>query len=205
MTKVYDIVHYNGFMYAVDKEAIITNGWKGIAYKTDVKRQIFEHFYTTNTWYDDARMVVASNDPSLNLPLLPSIEEDIEKLATNYWKNFKNEMSWVDDLNDITQAFKEGYKAASAKKYTEEDIRKAFREGRDFEASIQNTGYDDEEVMDEEQFIQSLNHLPIAVEVEMYPIYEDKWIGEMVVPVHVDNVLLVDENNFVKVIKWIYE
>lgn len=33
--------------------------WKGWAYKKDVKGQLFEHFYTTNSWYDDAKKVLA--------------------------------------------------------------------------------------------------------------------------------------------------
>lgn len=33
-------------------------GWKGWAYKKDVEGELFKHFYTTNTWYNDAKVVL---------------------------------------------------------------------------------------------------------------------------------------------------
>jgi len=58
----------------------IKERWFGIAYKQDVsgttdkndnvltKGSIFKHFYTTNNWYDNAKIVISSTDSTLNLP-----------------------------------------------------------------------------------------------------------------------------------------
>lgn len=37
----------------------IAKDWKGWAYKEDVEGKVFKHFYTTNTWYNDAKIVLA--------------------------------------------------------------------------------------------------------------------------------------------------
>jgi hypothetical protein len=58
-------------LYILSNEKIY-KGWKGVAYKKDVVGQVFNHKYTTNKWYDDAQIVVASTDPSLGLPLIPN-------------------------------------------------------------------------------------------------------------------------------------
>lgn len=36
----------------------IKEGWEGRAYKKDVKGKVFKHFFTLNTWYDDAKIVL---------------------------------------------------------------------------------------------------------------------------------------------------
>jgi hypothetical protein len=59
------------------------------------------------------------NAPELDLPLLPYVEDDVEKLAESYYTQIT--------LAERT-AFKFGYKAAT-KVYSEEDMRKAYNKG----------------------------------------------------------------------------
>ena len=54
-------------LYILSDEEI-KEGWKGIAYKDDIKGKVFNHFYTENKWYKDAKIIIASTDESLGLP-----------------------------------------------------------------------------------------------------------------------------------------
>lgn len=56
---------YELYVISFDK---IVKGWKGVAYKNNVVGKIFKHFYTENSWYDDAKIVIASTDTQFNLP-----------------------------------------------------------------------------------------------------------------------------------------
>ena len=77
------------------------------------------------------------NAKELDLPLLPDVEDDVEKLAESYYTQIR--------LAERT-AFKFGYKAAT-KVYSEEDLRKAMHFGKFGEyEGIQKT----------QEFIQSL-------------------------------------------------
>jgi len=153
--------------------------------------------------------VVASTDKSLGLPLLPDIEENIEQLAIEIirrrggWEHLfiNNKLihkappvptGFWRDVNNII----EGYKAASAKKYTEEDMRKLY------EGTVQNVGtvVKRKDMPTWEQVLHSLNPLPIQVEVKITSrVYKGGIIEKEI------NNLLVDENNFVQVVKWRYE
>jgi len=111
-----------------------------------------------------------------------------------------------------------GYKAASAKK--EEDMRKAFQAGVAYDNYLwgisNRLGY--EYKPNEELFIQSLNPLPKQVEIQMEELYEvyssfDGWTSETKgvydKTTDKDRRIItkpkVDANNFVQVVKWIYE
>jgi hypothetical protein len=64
------------------------------------------------------------NAPKLDLPLLPDVEEDVEKLAIEYANLNKSKFNNWYGCHD---GFIAGYKAAT-KKYSEEDLRKAIEE-----------------------------------------------------------------------------
>jgi hypothetical protein len=90
---------------------------------------------------DNFKKIIAykpkGNAPELDLPLLPYVEDEVEKLAESYYTQIR--------LAERT-AFKFGYKAAT-KKYSEEDLRKAMHFGKFGEyEGIQKT----------QEFIQSL-------------------------------------------------
>ncbi len=90
---------------------------------------------------DNFKKIIAykpkGNAPELDLPLLPYVEDEVEKLAESYYTQIR--------LAERT-AFKFGYKAAT-KVYSEEDLRKAMHFGKFGEyEGIQKT----------QEFIQSL-------------------------------------------------
>ena len=54
----------------------IKEGWKGYAYKEDVKSKVFKHFYTTNEWYKDAKKIILTTDPKLIADGVQSIDNE---------------------------------------------------------------------------------------------------------------------------------
>jgi len=103
---------------------------------------------------------------------LPNQEEDVEKLG----RDRAIERRWNPDsmetrrvANEIIEAVKYGYKAAQSKKYSEEDMRKAFNAGDSYRY-YQNNGSRSipSDVLDEDDFIQSLQkkQFPIAVDLD---------------------------------------
>ncbi len=181
MTNTYPLIHLNNQSYMVDKVFIYEN------------KDWWIHPSTGSIGFAEEDLVepylkiVTSTDKSLNLPLLPPIEEDVEQLANKATVGANN-------LETARYYYAKGYKAASAKKWTDEDIRKALRRKDE-------NWFDDSD----DKIIQSLNPLPKFVEVEMeYTIGGLKLThgNSHITP---DLTLKVDENNFVKVIRYIYE
>lgn len=134
----YEVIHLNGFMYAVDKSIGLIHPDKDGYYQIEGQSKIWEYSKLKRGWYtlDDIPCtivgtmrvypVIATTNPSLNLPLLPAIEEDITKIATDYVMDNQ----WghpVDDAgnfmyDEVKKAFIDGYKAAQAKKWSDEDV-----------------------------------------------------------------------------------
>jgi hypothetical protein len=75
------------------------------------------------------------NAPELDLPLLPDVEDEVvEKLFIEK----SNIPYFPSDLKETCNWwFREGHKAAT-KKYSEEDLRKAFEVGRNFQLTGEN-------------------------------------------------------------------
>ena len=118
-----DKVVLDGFEYYVSDEAI-EEGWRGTAYKKDVKGQIFKHFYTTNEWYKDAKKVIAANDPNIDIP---KVVDEIEELAKNIDKtkcrNFRRERTLKEVYEGIEDGFILGYnKSQETHPFSEEDM-----------------------------------------------------------------------------------
>jgi hypothetical protein len=108
---------------------------------------ILTHFEPVEEGYEGKKIIAykpKGNAPELDLPLLPYVEYEVEKLA----KDLANKKG-DDDLElegYIYASFIEGYKAAT-KVYSEEDLRKAMHFGKFGEyEGIQKT----------QEFIQSL-------------------------------------------------
>lgn len=138
MIKKYDIISLNNHLYMVDKEITEKGQWYFNS-EMQLHKAVQAHVSS------EAEVVLASTDTTLTLPLLPKIEEDIPRLDTT-----DEDQQW---------AFQQGYKAASVKKYTEENMRKAIEFGRD----IRN------EKSDIPSFLQSLTSKPKQIEVELEP------------------------------------
>jgi hypothetical protein len=88
-------------------------------------------------WYHngDWRKIIAyqpkGNAPELDLPLLPYVEDDVEKLAEEY-ADFSNDyipISFGGKFNETSKRdFIAGYKAAT-KVHSEDDMKKAYNKG----------------------------------------------------------------------------
>lgn len=161
-------IDYQGGEIWVDKDAQIEEGWKGCAYKDDVKGKVFEHFYTTNPWYKDAMKIVAQST-NLSLPNIPyvEIEEDVQELSKKYINNTLKDSESDDYFLGRMKGYEDGYKNTVAKKYTEEDLRKALLEyAKWITGGVPSLRFAStpEEAMS--KIIQSINPKPVSIEVE---------------------------------------
>jgi hypothetical protein len=80
---------------------------------------ILTHFEPVEEGYEGKKIIAykpKGNAPELDLPLLPYVEDDVEKLAESYYTQIR--------LAERT-AFKFGYKSAT-KVYSEDDLKKMF-------------------------------------------------------------------------------
>ena len=211
----YNIVHLNGFMYAVDKTTIKPplNTW---IYQIDIpldKRPIMRNVNGLH----DAWRVVATNDPSLGLPLLPDVEENWFILAKEEWEESKKVMEKMHQPTSQEQqafffsGFSFGYKAAKAKQFTEDDMRNAHMTGSISSLNWIKNGIEEEynHVVKAENYIQSLKPKPIAVELEMKTLYleedSNNYTHEKDDISGSKDFLKVDSTNHVNVLKWYYE
>lgn len=141
---------------------------------------------------DDEETTIASQNPSLKLPLLPQIEENVEELAKKAISE-KTAMIpvptryWIENINRYETLWAEGYKAASSKRFSEEDMRKCWQAATTkADAWFDTDTY--EKVQDVEQYLQSLSpKQPIKVSV------------------FVENGIPLQEGDYIKVDRYIYE
>lgn len=205
MTKLFDLIHLNGHIYAVDKEALPIKEhpiYSSISNKILIEKHEYAGIKNETHW-----KVVSTSDPSLNLPLLPPIEEDIKALARIQWELNDDKQEERIKRNEFGMTtrklspeirekffqsyftvFEQGYKAAKAKQYTEENLEKAF------DSYPQNSTFND--------FKNFLNPLPKQVEIEWVPkdpySYDSCNDFSTYIP-------KVDANNFVTVKHWLYD
>lgn len=205
--KQYPLIHLHDKMYMVDKEAKVKTGDIAIDDSTESLYTKIERGYGRL----NMKKVLASNDSSLELPLLPSIEEDIEKLAEAYVSGAR----WMETINSVPdskmefilnshkKSFIAGYKANKAL-YTEEDMINCFIAGFHHQAKLQ--------LLDDsaKEYLQSLKKLPIAVVVEMemnddvHGTYENAVEDGMPIE-EIPHKIKVNEKGFVIIKKWIYD
>ena len=81
--------------------------------------------YRNGNWKKIIAYKPKGNAPELDLPLLPDVEDDVEKLAFEYDRNRTG--TWINW--DVKNGFIDGHKAAT-KVYSEEDLRKAIEMAR---------------------------------------------------------------------------
>ena len=182
-------IDYNGGQIWVDKEAPIEAGitpcfnevvpwYAGYTVTISLSRQFpYSPDGKTNLFEGIHKLVAQSTNQSPNLSLegIPyvEIEEDIENVVKQYTDAAK--------LNGWEQSgFRIGYKAASAKKYTEEDLRKAFQAGRQREQGLHksrsfSSGRTEDEYI---QYIQSVNRKVVSVEIETRMVDDSEWNDE---------------------------
>lgn len=216
MTKRYDIIHRpDGFMYGIDKEEKPKK--REWAYDTLVPKlfQVEEdHIYnkvSCSLWTHDLDYVVKvifTNNPSLGLPLLPDIKPfDFFKYKDLLIKELMAEKVAVKQLRIIERIWDVATKAASAKKYTEEDIRKAVDLGLSIstmsDEPFTSKTFKKTKRISIDGFIQSLSLKPIAVEVEMKDTFKEINDGCNSIPIHKGWELKLIDNK-VQVKQWIY-
>lgn len=210
MTKTYDIIHLpDGYMYAVDNKKIPYNpngGTNGLFIcLSEINMGHPEDAFVKNVGNcEGCRTIITTNNPTLGLPLLSEIEEDVEQLAkdraTALFPVGTSDVHWRACVEDFLM----GYKAAKAKQYTEEDMRNAFNSGQicEYEGA-----YDKDSWFN--GFISTLNPKPIAVEIEMIYDYSDMEEhcegGTLPSAVYGELQLKLTNNNEVIVKQWIYE
>ncbi len=173
----YDIIHINGFMYAVDREVLVLKnnyfilkaGEKMIL--REEEKEIDNHVYHKNFFGSMfIGKVIYTNDPSLGLPLLPEIE-NVD--FTGFNESWNEVISHVDTTlfdkksmdiftKSIKSVWENGFKAAKAKKFTEEDVRNAYRNGFHRGGSSFPEDY-----FTENEQIDYLTPKPVAVELEI--------------------------------------
>ncbi len=190
----YDVIHLNGEQYAVDKEAQIDQKDLFISQNSIyIFGELDKHGIPS-----DSVKIVASSDKSLGLPLLPPIEEDVIELAEKTYPEATDGNPHLISEHNKGQntrrvAFVRGYKAASQKKYSEEDMWKIYVAG--FQANEEKK----KPLDDFKTSLQSLSPKPIQVELEME--YE---FDTGLEPAYGDLIPKVNEDNFVTVLKWIF-
>lgn len=127
MTKKYDITHLNNKMYVIEKNPVFRMEDYYIDDTFTIRKVVVDE---PEYWArrSDYAKIIASSDPSLGLPLVPPIEDDESKLAHDDFKH----MGYKSGETDFVVGFVRGYRATTTKKYTEEDMEKAFEAGRNY-------------------------------------------------------------------------
>lgn len=190
-----------------------------------------ENGSATLPFEDSYKPIVMSSNPSIGLPLLPAVNNinELVILANDSVTQAKSERIVTDGKTLVvyTKGFAEGYKTAKAKKYSEEDMIKGMlwamstresnakklgkltlpeteQEEQQFEKDFMGRYNMGEALIS--KFLQSLNPLPIAVEVEMMEgkvVESVEFIGDGA-DIEWNKQPKVDANNFVNPLKWIY-
>lgn len=201
MEKTFDLIHLDRFMYTVDKEdksfSVRDRGlykkWK-VGIVTDSNEDILEFEGELIDEYDLWKIIATSN-PELALPLLPDVEEStIMQLANEYAFCYPGEQL-SEEFDIRATSYFQGARAAASKKYTERDMEKAFEAGR-LRGGWNRHGYA-KLPLDRHEFIQSLNKLPIAIKLKVYPAPPDNSDP-------LGYILNTDKNNTVILKQWIY-
>jgi hypothetical protein len=201
MTEKFDIVHIDGYMH-IGKSLVKSEDFPYIVLEKLVDGEwCLWQVDNGNDWDEKNQLtIVASNKPSLGLPLLPSVEVNIDQLAREDAEIVCGGGAGVSPVARHVIGFVNGYKAAKAKKYTEEDMVNLYNLAT---GEMEGTGF--------VRIMDVINPKPIAVEIEMenynarpdlgnFLIQSDGSVGPLIM-----QRVKVDENNFVKVVNWIYE
>lgn len=204
MNKIFDLIHINNHSYMVEEVSTDFHQNTTIIHA--------DRGVTTNTIHrvsEGEFRVLSSSNPSLKLPLLPQIEENVEQIATKY---LEKRSLLSREAHFASKAFIDGYKAASSKKYTEGDIKAAFRNGwadREKHKNGNDPYYHNDPSWGEDglvEYLKSVNPRPIKVEIEIIHSGLCKKESCLISPCLGDCLIpKVDENGYVIVKRWIYE
>ena len=206
MTKQYDIIHLSGEMYMVESTTDIKVGdWFYNPIGMSVHKVIeLSDGDKKGLW----KKVIATTDKKLGLPLIPSIEEDIEEKAHAFLRKemFGNYIEGHSTGNKDVVQMMVGFVNSLKKQYTEEDMRNAFNAAREEDwVGGRNFGHNENmelRYQDANTYLSTLKPIPTAVEVEMEHLSnrdarQEKISDGWYVP-------KVDKQNYIIVKKWIW-
>lgn len=217
MKKEYPIIYLNGFIYALDNKVELRNG---STYSLQLKNN---HVELHDGFFRIAN-VIATNEISLNLPLLlplPVVEDKefiLEKTIVKIVKSVlvKGQEYQLAALFRNYERDMENSKTTNPIIFTENDMRSAFIHGTI--AATNKLEYNQEF----DKIIERINPKPIAVELEIEdptsfgngPSCFGEWEAmkneEREIAIKdelslISGKLKIDKNNFVKVVKWIFQ
>lgn len=141
--KTLPIIYLEGWMYLVDKEAKLEfdTSLYGTWYVTEIPIRLLQFVKGRSFASGNGKLskVIASSNPSLGLPIIPSLEEDVVAALAKI------------GLNNPTAGEVGAYKAAKGeKKYTEKEIVKAYEMGKS------DAWKDLDDQLDGNQYLESL-------------------------------------------------
>jgi len=178
------IIHTENYLLIVDESEI-----KGKGFRLDLKRNSVG-FIDDDIYYnerkDEFKKIIShlplNNSPILEgLDLLPSLEDDIEKLAEEY----ANTKSSSEIFRDVHQKdFTEGYNKHTEKyKYTKEQMFRMFSYGMGLKGAIKSKFIEDKpvgEIFDELiiKLEKAKAKMPVGFKCNMVDFEVDMGLGE---------------------------
>lgn len=192
MEKQFDIIVVDGYWYVVDDVRPKEGEWN----YDKVEHKVFCR-WEKNTQDKNDFKVIASNNPSLtDIPLLPSVEQDVEQFALKQIGFSKIPVKGTEEWL-IFKSYCSGFKAAQPKRFTIEDVGNILEKFHKMNMAYL-TGKEDDN-MDISEFLQSLQPVPKAVvlEYEVFPTGYFDSTYQFNKPKVVNNQVIVK--------RWIYE
>lgn len=171
-----DKINYNGGEIWVDKEATLNVGDYYI--NNEDKVLLYQGCLPTYHYLNSVKVVAQSITNPSYIDGVPFVEvgEDDEQIISKFSFQeiaYNNDLT-VRELNAYKNGVVFGYKAAQAKQFTEEDMRKAFQAGQElgkndalFHATDRISRHEYESTPDEDDFINSLKPKVSSIEIEM--------------------------------------
>lgn len=163
-------IEYNGGEVWVDLTAkrIIGSYYTGQGF---AGMSVFKWSESQFKSFPDHKGVVVAQSTNLSLPNIPyvEIEENVKELAEQWFeKDFLNRNYFYVNHEELQKGFIQGYKAASAKKYTEEDLRKVMLEyAKWVTGGVPSLRFASTQEEAMSKIIQSLKPKVVSIEVEM--------------------------------------
>ncbi len=212
-TQKFNLIHIDGFMYGVIPLIKKETFPYIVVEKLTTGEYSLWQVDNVHDWDEkNQQSILFSNDPKLNLPLLPEIEEDIKYIHSLAFDEaiIQNRHNGISVL-DLIPMYIKGYKAKSAKQFTERDLIEAI----DIALIVGRGGSTESlETLSKNILSNFKKSKPVAVEVEIETCghvlpdkpKEDNWypIFSEVMAVMYQRPKM-NENDYVNVINWFYE
>jgi hypothetical protein len=224
----HELIHFNGHIYMVDKEAKTKHKGDWVVETDDpLVTSVVECLRTFES--DTDLKILACTDPSLGLPLFPEIEEEdnwlhkhagyaddiLAKKAEDFYNERHPSQHWTFGSNygnEVALFIRSILPVDSAKKWTDDDLLKYMELRMEIWKGIMKSGefkgqdkpFEKTDEAVHQRALIAMKPLPIAVEVEM------EYENYLVTPTH--KVVREDKpmipkvvNNIIQVKQWIYE